>query len=151
MKATTYLLSGYFNHQGARGEALADVIESFASVASRVLREYLLDDQTVRLPGRLVLKVLAWLDLLLIVQPQHVILFSTTWDTTINYRRTFLPQTFVLLLQLKELRITAVYKAIIVFTCETDHHDERFKYRYPSTHQGCMSGLLDLRPSQRRI
>ena len=89
MKATTYLLSGYFNHQGAGGEALADVIESFASVASRVLREYLLDDQTVRLPGRLVLKVLAWLDLLLIVQPQHVILLSTTWDTIINHRRTF--------------------------------------------------------------
>ena len=85
----TYLLSGYFNHQGAGGEAFADVIESFAGVAAGVLGEDLVDDQAVCLPGRLVLKVLAWLDLLLVVQPQHVILFSTTCDTVIKLMKLF--------------------------------------------------------------
>ena len=124
----TYLLSGYFDHQGAGGEAFADVIESFAGVAAGVLGEDLVDDQAVCLPGRLVLKVLAWLDLLLVVQPQHVKLFSTPWDIIVNYTSPFLTKHSLSVFQLKELRITAVYKAIIVFTYENGHHDKIYKH-----------------------
>ena len=79
-----YLLSRNFNDKRAGGEALADVVERLARVASRVLGEDLLDDQAVRLTRRLVLEVLARLDLLLVVQPEHVVLLSATFKPIVN-------------------------------------------------------------------
>ena len=73
-----YLLSRNFNDKRAGGEALADVVERLARVASRVLGEDLLDDQAVRLTRRLVLKVLARLDLLLVVKPEDIVLIRSS-------------------------------------------------------------------------
>ena len=113
-----YLLSRNFNDKRAGGEALADVVERLASVASRVLGEDLLDDQAVRLTRRLVLEVLARLDLLLVVQPEHVVLLSTTFKSIVKLLK--FPESGLVFLNL--VRITAVCNAIMVFTYGNDHH-----------------------------
>ena len=113
-----YLLSRNFNDKRAGGEALADVVERLARVASRVLGEDLLDDQAVRLTRRLVLEVLARLDLLLVVQPEHVVLLSTTFKSIVKLLK--FPESGLVFLNL--VRITAVCNAIMVFTYGNDHH-----------------------------
>ena len=113
-----YLLSRNFNDKRAGGEALADVVERLARVASRVLGEDLLDDQAVRLTRRLVLEVLARLDLLLVVQPEHVVLLSTTFKSIVKLLK--FPESGLVFLNL--VRITAVCNAIMVFTNGSDHH-----------------------------
>ena len=113
-----YLLSRNFNDKRAGGEALADVVERLARVASRVLGEDLLDDQAVRLTRGLVLEVLARLDLLLVVQPEHVVLLSTTFKSIVKLLK--FPESGLVFLNL--VRITAVCNAIMVFTTGSDHH-----------------------------
>ena len=76
------LLAGYIHHQGAGGEALADIIERLAGVTAGILGEDLVDDQAVRLAGGLVLKVLGRLDLLLVVKPEHIKLVSSSCKIT---------------------------------------------------------------------
>ena len=105
-----YLLSRNFNDKRAGGEALADVVERLARVASRVLGEDLLDDQAVRLTRRLVLEVLARLDLLLVVQPEHVVLLSTTFKSIVKLLK--FPESGLVFLNL--VRITAVCMEMII-------------------------------------
>ena len=73
-----HLLPWHLHHQGAGGEALADIIEGLAGVTAGVLGEDLMDDQAVGLTRGLVLKVLARLDLLLVVKPEDVILIRSS-------------------------------------------------------------------------
>ena len=66
------LLAGDLDHEAARGEAFAYVVDGLAGVGPTVLGEDLVDDEAVEAAGALVLKVLARLDLLLAVQPDNV-------------------------------------------------------------------------------
>ena len=68
-----YLLSRNFNDKRAGGEALADVVERLAGVGARVLGKYLRDLEEVTVAAARVDKVLRGLDLLLVVQPDHVV------------------------------------------------------------------------------
>ena len=65
-------LPGDVHHQGAGGETLADVVESLAGVGAGILGEDLADVEAVHVARGFVLEVLARLDLLLIVKPDHV-------------------------------------------------------------------------------
>ena len=65
-------LAGNIHHQGAGGETLADVVESFAGVGARILGEDLSDVEAVHVARSFVLEILAGFDLLLIMEPHHV-------------------------------------------------------------------------------
>lgn len=66
------IFSGHVHDQRAGGEALSDVVEGLAGVGAGVLREDLLDLEEVGVAGVLVDEVLGGLDLLLVVEPDHV-------------------------------------------------------------------------------
>ena len=63
----------YLHDERAGREALSDVVECLAGVGARVLGEYLRDLEEVAVAAARVDKVLGRLDLLLVVQPDHVV------------------------------------------------------------------------------
>ena len=63
----------HLDDEGAGGEALPDVVEGLARVRAGVLGEDLGDLQEVAVAAARVDKVLGRLDLLLVVQPHHVV------------------------------------------------------------------------------
>ena len=73
------LFAGDVNNQRAGGEALADIVEGFARIGPSIFGEDLGDEEGVGLTRGFVLKVLAWLDLFLVVQPDDVVLLCATW------------------------------------------------------------------------